>query len=131
MAQQSGNDETWLAAETPVPSAPVTIVGRVLFRVRGETSYPAAQPAQEITRRIKDLAAEQSLAVDSLHLVDSEHSTDVLAGDRRIMSVPNATPRIEGPGLTHTLDAKCRCRVPGTARIQSEVYSGVSFFEIE
>ena len=106
MAQQGGNEETWLASEKPIPSAPVTIDGHVLFRVRGATAYPAAQRAQAIAGRIQNLAADKSQTADSLHLVESEHWTDILAGDRPIMSVLDADARVEGLGITRPVLAK-------------------------
>ncbi len=95
MAQQSADDARWLAAEKPLPTAPVMIDGRVLFHVRGVTAFPAAQRAQAIAGRISDLAADRSRSTDSLHLVESDHSTDIVAGDRLIMSVFNADTRLE------------------------------------
>jgi len=96
MAQQSADDARWLAAEKPEPTAPVTIDGSVLFHMRGATAFPAAQRAQAIADRINDLAADRSRSTDSLHLVESEHSTDIVAGDQLIVSVFNADARVEG-----------------------------------
>lgn len=106
MAQQSNDDATWLASEKPVPSAAVTIDGYVLFRVRGVTAYPAAQRAQAIARRVYALAADESQSTDLLDVVEREHSADILAGDRLIMSVVNADTRVEGPGITRQVLAK-------------------------
>jgi small-conductance mechanosensitive channel len=89
-----------------VPSAPVTIDGHVLFRVRGVTAYPAAQRAQAVAGRVYTLAADESQSTDLLHVVESEHSTDILAGDRLIMSLLNADARVEGPGITRQVLAK-------------------------
>jgi small-conductance mechanosensitive channel len=105
-AQQATNDEAWIVSEKPVPSAPVTIDGRVLFRVRGVTAYPAAMRAQAIVGRVTDFAADESQAIDSLHAVESQHSTDIMAGDRHIMSVFNADTSIEGPGVTRPVLGK-------------------------
>jgi small-conductance mechanosensitive channel len=85
---------------------PVTIDGHVLFRVRGVTAYPAAQRAQAIAGRIEALAADESQSAESLHAVESAQWTDILAGDRFIMSVSDADTRIEGPGITHPVLAK-------------------------
>ena len=106
MAQQSNDDAAWLASEKPVPSAPVIIDGRVLFHVRGVTAYPAALRAQAIGGRVYALAADEAQSTDLLHVVESEHSTDILAGDRPIMSVVNADARVEGPGITRQMLAK-------------------------
>ncbi|MGH7933326.1 MAG: mechanosensitive ion channel family protein [Candidatus Binataceae bacterium] len=116
IGQQGGNDETWLVSEKPVRTAPVTIDGHVLFRVRGATSYPAEQRAQVLAGRIKDFAADRSQAADSLHLVESDHLTDILAGDRLIMGVIDADARIEGPGITRPVLAQLHLK-----RIKSAV----------
>jgi small-conductance mechanosensitive channel len=96
MAQQSGDDSALVATEKGVSTAPVIIDGHFLFRVRGVTSYPATQRAQAIADRIRTLAADESVSVKSLRLLESKDSTDILAGDRFIMSVFNADARIEG-----------------------------------
>ena len=107
MAQQSNGDAASLASEKQPPStAPVTIDGHVLFRVRGATAYPAVQRAQAIAGRISDVAADESISAASLQMVESEHSTDILAGDRFIMSVVNADARIEGADVTRPVLAK-------------------------
>jgi hypothetical protein len=68
----------------------------VLFAVRGVSAYPAAQRADAITARIKALAADSSQSADSLHLVETDHSTDIMAGNELIMAVFNADARMEG-----------------------------------
>lgn len=103
MAQQSG-DEAWVAAEKGVPTAPVMIDGHLLFRVRGVTAFPAAQRAHAIEGRIRALAQDETPA-SSLHLMEAEHSTDILAGDRHIMSVFDADARLEGGGLARRVIA--------------------------
>jgi small-conductance mechanosensitive channel len=96
MAQQSNDDAAWLGTEKAASTAPVTIDGRLLFRVFGVTSFPAGKRAQAIADRIIALAEDRSESTDSLRLVEAEHSTDILAGDQLIMSVVNADARIEG-----------------------------------
>ena len=95
-SQQSGDEARWLAAEKPLSTAPVAIDGHFLLLVRGVTAYPAAQRAQAIAGRIKDLAADRSQSTDSLHLAETEHSTDIMAGDELIMSVFDADAHLEG-----------------------------------
>jgi len=98
------SDSAWLASEkaasTPservASTALVTIEGRVLFRVFGVTAFPPAQRAQRIADRIKTLAEDKSLSTDSLRLAETEHSTDIFAGDQFIMSVFDGDARIEG-----------------------------------
>ena len=95
-AQQNGDDARWLAAERPQPTAPVTIDGHVLLLVRGVTAFPAAQRAQAIVARIKRLAEDRSQSTDSFHVAETEHSTDIMAGDELIMSVVEADAHLEG-----------------------------------
>src|SRR5215469_1947954 len=94
MAQQN-DDEAWVATEKGVSTAPVMIDGHLLFRVRGVTAFPAAQRAAAIANRIKAIAADESVSTQSLHLVESEHATEVLAGDQHLVSVFNSDARIE------------------------------------
>jgi len=63
-----------IAAEAPAPapdpepapqSAPVEIDGRVLFRVRGTSSFPARVRAAGIAERIRQLAADRSVPPDA------------------------------------------------------------------
>jgi hypothetical protein len=100
-----GGDEAWGVAEKGVPTAPVIIDGRLLFRVRGVTAFPATQRARAIGDRIRTLARDETQPVSALHLVEAEHSTGILAGDQFIMSVFNADARIERGGLARRVIA--------------------------
>jgi hypothetical protein len=76
------------------------IDGRVLFRVRGVTAFPADARATAIASRVRTLAADQATPPAALRLVASENSTDIIADDNAIMSVFDADARAEAPGLT-------------------------------
>jgi len=74
-------------AETEYARASVTLDGEVLFSVRGVEAYPAEKRAQVIGGRIKAIAADPSVAVEALRLAETERGTDILAGDRFVMTV--------------------------------------------
>ena len=82
--------------EVEVPTAPVTIDGAELFRVRGVTGLPAARRAQEIAARIQRLAADASVAPESLIVVESPLSTEIHAGKVRVLAVTDADAEVEG-----------------------------------
>src|SRR5262245_35958454 len=63
-AQVSGE-----AAEAAITTAPVEIDGVELFRVRGVSSYPAAERARRIKERIEGAAADPTISIDSLRVV--------------------------------------------------------------
>ena len=71
--------------------------------MRGVTAFPAAQRAQGIDDRIRAVAQDKTLPHSALQMVETEHSTDILAGDRPFVSVFNADAHIEGMGLTRQM----------------------------
>jgi small-conductance mechanosensitive channel len=86
-----------LAVEAPVVErAAVKLDGIQLFVVRGATSYPAEQRASDIGDRIRALAADPTVGIDSLRLVEADNQTSILAGDRLVMRVIDADAEIEG-----------------------------------
>ncbi len=83
-------------ATTDVARAAVTLDGVALFRVRGVTAYPAEQRAQTISGRIEAIAADRSVPADALRVVEAEDRSNLLAGDRVVMSVVDADAKLEG-----------------------------------
>jgi small-conductance mechanosensitive channel len=79
-----------------VAAAPVIVDGRTLFRVRGGSSYPPEERAEAIENRIIALARDPSVDVRDIRVVESPTSSDLMAGQRRIMSVLNADATLEG-----------------------------------
>ncbi len=98
-AQSEGKDDAFIASERATVTAPVVIDGRVLYRVRGATAFPADQRAAMIAGRIRVLAANEATTPSELHLVESEYSTDIVAGESSIMSVFDADANAEAHGL--------------------------------
>ena len=86
-----------LAADPPaVTSAPVVVDGVTLFRVRGVSAFPADERARGIADRIRAAAADPGVATSTLRIVPGEHSSDIVIGDRPIVSVLDADAEVEG-----------------------------------
>lgn len=85
--------------ETEYARAPVMFEGESLFHVRGVMAYPAEKRAQVIAGRIQAVAADRSVPVNSLRIVQTEHGSDILAGDRFLMTVTETDTRRDG--VTH------------------------------
>ncbi|HEU4922549.1 MAG TPA: hypothetical protein VFT23_05700 [Burkholderiales bacterium] len=83
------------ATATP-EQAEVTLDGVMLFRVRGVASYPAEKRARAIAERIRAVAADRSVPVDALRIVEAEDRSDILVGERGIMSVVALDAESEG-----------------------------------
>jgi len=76
--------------------AAVTLDGKVLFYVRGVASYPATRRAQEISESIRAIAADPSIAPDTLRAVEGTERTNIVTGDRTILTVYNVDAELEG-----------------------------------
>lgn len=76
-------------------TAAVVVDSRTLYRVRGISSYPPGTRAAAIAERITALAADSSFDPRSLRTVDAQNSADIMAGQRRIMSVLDADAALE------------------------------------
>ncbi len=94
------------APESPVelPTAPVTVDGVTLFRVRGISSYPAERRAAEIANRIAGVAGDPTIPVDSLIVQDTPAASIVVAKGQRLFGVLDADAELEG--LTRQLVAQ-------------------------
>src|SRR5262245_48518515 len=82
------------ATEKPAPvqeaafqTSPVTIDGSELFQVRGVQAFPADDRANHIVDSIEKTARNHSISSDAITMVESELTTDIVAGKRVIMSV--------------------------------------------
>lgn len=97
VAQANAPTATSQAVQPPThENAEVTLDGRTLFRVRGVTSYTAEQRAKDLADRIQAIAADPSIRTDSLRVVETEESSNILAGDWKVMSVVDADAALEG-----------------------------------
>src|SRR5215472_12136475 len=99
-AQPANDDSSVIATERGVTTAPVAIDGRVLFRVRGVSAFPATERAAAIASRIKAFAADGTIPASALRTAESDHSTNILVGETTLMGVFDADAVAEAPGLT-------------------------------
>ena len=81
--------------EQAMETAPVVIDDMTLFSVRGIQSFPAEERANAIEDKIGKLAADRSIPVASLAISETEFSTDIMAGDKRIVSVYDADAAVD------------------------------------
>ena len=91
LAQETANTQV----EGEVATAPVELDGAVLLTVRGASSLPAAERARRIEERLTAVAADTTIPVDSLRVVDDEGASRLMAGDRTIMAVVDADASLE------------------------------------
>ncbi len=99
------------AVDSTVPTATVRIDGNALFAVRGVSAYPAGDRASAIESRIEALADDASFRPETIRTVESDNSTDIMVGDRLIMSVFDADAAPEGVNrqvIAKTYAAKIR-----------------------
>ena len=83
------------AGEAETETAPVALDGAVLFQVRGVSSLPAGQRAQRIEERLRAVAADYTIAPETLRMVESEDAVRIFAGDTLIMGVVDADASLE------------------------------------
>ena len=76
--------------------AAVKLDGEVLFQVRGIAAYPAEERAKTISKRIAAIAADPSVATESLRLLDTEDKTRIMAGDSLVAAFVDADAAAEG-----------------------------------
>lgn len=79
-----------------VETAAVAVEGVELFRLRGVTGYPASVRAGEVSARIERLAADETLAPEGVHVVETPLASEVQAGKARIVAVTDADAELEG-----------------------------------
>ncbi len=75
--------------------APVKVDGKVLFNVRGMSSFTAEQRAAAISTRIKSAAEDQSVSVDSVKLIVEGNHLAVYAGVNFLMNVYEQDAEVE------------------------------------
>ena len=78
-----------------VETAPVVVDGEVLFRVRGVSAFPAGARAEAIAGRIRDLARDPSVGLDALTAKAADRRTEIVAGNRLVMTVTDADASVE------------------------------------
>jgi len=92
LAAQDPNEP---AGEAEIATAPVTLDGALLFRVRGVSSLPAQARARRIEERLAAVAANPALDVNAFRLADGDNATRILAGNDMIMTLVEADAGLE------------------------------------
>jgi len=93
-ADTSQTDRSAVEAES-IKTAPVVLDGVTLFRVRGVSAFPAEERARAISGRLDAIAGDTSIPVSELHAVEAEGRTNLVGGDRPIMSLFDADAQLE------------------------------------
>jgi small-conductance mechanosensitive channel len=86
------------APVAPPDVAPVVLDGRTLAMVGGVSAYTAKERAGEIAARIEAVAADAGIAVQSVRRVEAGDRTNIVAGDRLLMSVVDTDAELERAG---------------------------------
>jgi small-conductance mechanosensitive channel len=81
--------------EDTIATAPVEVDGQALFRVRGATSMPADIRAARISRRIEAAAANRSISLTSVRVVEADGFSWIQAGEQPLFAVTDADARLE------------------------------------
>ena len=84
------------SVQEPSRTSSVTIDGTVLFPVRGMQAYPAEERAGRIGRLIEKTARDHSVRVEEITTVETDPTTDIVAGGTVIMSVLDSDARPGG-----------------------------------
>jgi small-conductance mechanosensitive channel len=79
-----------------VEPAAVMLDGQVLFLVRGFPAYSAKERAALISQRIKEVAADNSIPLDSLRITKLQDRTTIAAGDRLVVGFVDPDAATEG-----------------------------------
>ncbi len=90
------------------PRAPVVVDGVTLFHVRGVSAYPAEQRAENIRRRVAEIADDPAVPANSLTVAPSADYDEILAGSQRVMIVLDSDARIEGVRRTNLARANAQ-----------------------
>ncbi|MFZ4463965.1 MAG: mechanosensitive ion channel family protein [Bacteroidales bacterium] len=75
--------------------APVKVDGKVLFKVRGISSYTADQRALAISTRIIKVAADTTITTDSLKILADKDLHQIFCGETLIMNVYEMDAKLE------------------------------------
>jgi small-conductance mechanosensitive channel len=75
--------------------APVKLDGKVLFNVRGMSSFTAEQRAAAVSKRIKSAAEDQSVSVDSVKIITEGDHLAVYAGIDFLINVYEQDAEVE------------------------------------
>ena len=83
-------------AAAEAATAPVRLDGHTLLSVAGISSRTPADRAAGISQRLREVAADPGIPVDSLNVVPVDQGLEIRAGPRLIMTVTELDARLEG-----------------------------------
>jgi small-conductance mechanosensitive channel len=84
-----------LHPDAEIVTAPVEVDGRVLFRVRGVTSFPAEERAAAIVARIESFASDPTAEAAVVQVTDSSTHSTISVGEKPLMTLFDADARVE------------------------------------
>ncbi len=90
--RESPSDDPGIAPRT----APVTLDGETLFRLRGVSAYPAEKRAADVSQRIRALADDPTFSPEMLRVVEEEGYHTIRARDTTVTAILNADATLEG-----------------------------------
>ena len=93
--ESAGNPFVDRHPDAEIVTAPVVVDGRVLFRVRGVTSFPAEERAAAIATRVERFASDPAVKVDSVVVINSGSHASINVGDKHIMALFDADAKVE------------------------------------
>jgi small-conductance mechanosensitive channel len=114
-AEQAG-----AAPEVEIPTAPVVLDGRTLFRVRGTSSFPAAERAAAIAARIVSVARAGSIPTESIAVEPGAIGLEIRAGDQILMTIIPADAALESVQLRTLGDVHRRRIVAAVEQYRAE-----------
>lgn len=94
-AAESGSQDSRDMRAENVELAPVIIDGRVLFSLRGVSSFPAKERAETIAERLRAIAHDTSTSLSDLRVVEAEDRTNLMAGERVVVALFDADAAVE------------------------------------
>jgi len=81
---QEGAGQSGVNPET-FKTAPVIVDGRILFELRGASSYPAQKRASETRKRILDIARNPEIDPESIKAVKTDDHFEIVAGSDQVL----------------------------------------------
>ena len=92
-----GTETTATPAAASLPEGQVMLDGMSVFTIKARVlSFAPADRARVISSRLIRLAKGPLLQIDSIKEVDSESTTDIVAGDTVIMTVTDSDAKADG-----------------------------------
>jgi len=113
---QQNSSESLLISESSVKVAPVELDGHFLFNVRGVSSYPAEERAEQIGQRLKNIAATDSISVSKIKIVTTIDYSTIYIGESAIVNIYDEDAEIEG--IDRNLAARVISKKIGSAIIK-------------